>query len=351
MKKLLIIAAIFSLSTISIFADEGNNVKSVKLDDEHPTRLVKFANCNIFVTKENIDNKGKATVNVKIENLDETYLLILFGHAYSEKELKRQKITFDKDFPGTKGQRRIDTYSGIRDVVFIESQYKQQLTDIQINKGEIGMCRIPLYIAKYKNKSKGKLLIIEKQIKELKIEVVVEEKDEENYIRLDSQYNALIEEIGKQKFCNNPSHKPSLEEQELPYKTKIDSIKSEIEKIKGKHNWYNTDKGFEKFLVLKQKLVSIDFSAQEEDCGKHTKRNSTSTNTNCKYCNLTPQEISHKLEDYYKKIFSSNNRKEAKKAVMSDVNLLYGCTKHSSKWKNSKFKSGIEKYYRGIMQF
>ena len=161
----------------------------------------------------------------------------------------------------------------------------------------------------------------------------------------------VIEEIGKQKFCNHPSHKPSLEEQELTYKSKIDSIKSEIEKVKGKHNWFDKDKGYQKFLALKQKLAAIDFTALEEDCGKHAKRTSTSTKTDCKYCNLTPQEISHKLEDYYKKIFSSNNRKEEKKAVMSDVNLLYGCTKHSSKWKNSKFKSGIEKYYRGIMQF
>lgn len=348
MKHLLILATIFSLSTISIFADDGNKVIPVKLDNEHREIPVKFDMFNVVVTKDTVDDEGNARVRIEIKNLDEKHFIFLFGHAFSERDLKRQKIIFDKNFPGTKGQRIIDTYSGMQDdLLYVEPDRTCRLPDIQVSRGEIAQCRLPLYIARYKNNWSNKLLMTDEIINELKIEVAAEDSD---YISLDSLYNALVEEIGKQSFCPHPSHKPSLKEQQAPYKTRIDSIQSEIEKIKQKHGWFDNDKEFEKFRNLRQKLADIDFSAREKDCGKDTSIHKPSNN-NCKYCNLTPQEISHKLEDYYKKIFSSNNRNETKKAVISDVKLLYGCRKHSQKWKNSQYKAGIEKYYQGINKF
>lgn len=355
MKKLLIFVTFFFLATISTFADEQ---KKVKLDEGHTKEQVRLGYCNVFVTRADIDDDGNAKVTVEIENLDESNVIILFGHAYPEKELKKlsPSITFDKNFPGTKGQRNIDTYKEARNVLFIEPSEKIMLPEISVRSTETQLCRLPLYIAKYKDKKflgtttrTNKLLLLEKQILELEIEVEV--KPDEDFIRLEKECNDLMEDISKQTFCTNSKHKPSLERQEAPYKEKIGKIKSEIDEIISRHNWYTSDRGYQRYNGIKQKLDAINFSSYEGDCGKKHGGNKPTPIPGCKYCKLTPQQIYHKLDDYYKKIYSSNNRKAAKDAVMSDVNLLYSCGKHSPVWKNSDYKSKIIDRYNRINNF
>lgn len=354
MKKLLIFVTFFFLAAISTFADEQ---KKVKLDDGHTKEQVRLGYCNVFVTRADIDDDGNAKVTVEIENLDESNVIILFGHAYPEKELKKlsPSITFDKNFPGTKGQRNIDTYREARNVLFIEPSEKIMLPEFSVRSTEAQLCRLPLYIAKYKDRKflgtttrTNKLLLLEKQILELEIEVEV--KPDEDFIRLEKDCNDLIEEISKQTFCNHPKHRPSLERQEAPYKERIGKIKSEIDEIISRHNWYTSDRGYQRYNGIRQKLDAIDFTNYEGDCGKKH-GGYKPVPVGCKYCKLTPQQIYHKLDDYYKKIYSSNNRKATKDAVMSDVNLLYNCGKHSPTWKNSDYKSKITDRYNRINNF
>lgn len=355
MKKLLLFVTFFFLAALSTFADEQ---RKIKLDDGHTKEQVRLGYCNVFVTRADIDDDGNAKVTVEIENLDESNVIILFGHAYPEKELKKlsPSITFDKNFPGTKGQRNIDTYKEARNVLFIEPSEKIMLPEISVRSAETQLCRLPLYIAKYKDKKflgtttrTNKMLLLEKQILELEIEVEV--KPDEDFIRLEKECNDLIEDISKQTFCTNSKHKPSLERQEAPYKEKIGKIKSEIDEIISRHNWYTSDRGYQRYNGIKQKLDAINFSSYEGDCGKKHGGNKPTPTPGCKYCKLTPQQIYHKLDDYYKKIYSSNNRKAAKDAVMSDVNLLYSCGKHSPVWKNSDYKSKIIDRYNRINNF
>ena len=354
MKKLLIFVTFFFLAAISTFADEQ---KKVKLDDGHTKEQVRLGYCNVFVTRADIDDDGNAKVTVEIENLDESNVIILFGHAYPEKELKKlsPSITFDKNFPGTKGQRNIDTYREARNVLFIEPSEKIMLPELSVRSTEPQLCRLPIYIAKYKDKKflgtttrTNKMLLMEKQILELEIEVEV--KPDEDFIRLEKDCNDLIEDISKQTFCTNSKHKPSLERQEAPYKERISKIKSEIDEVISRHNWYTSDRGYQRYNGIKQKLDAIDFSNYEGDCGKKHGGNKP-VPVGCKYCKLSPQQIYHKLDDYYKKIYSSNNRKATKDAVMSDVNLLYNCGKHSPVWKNSDYRSKIIERYNRINNF
>ena len=354
MKKLLIVVTFFFLATISTFADEQ---KKIKLDDGHTKEQVRLGYCNVFVTRADIDDDENAKVTVEIENLDESNIIILFGHAYPEKELKKlsPSITFDKNFPGSKGKRNIDTYREARNVLFIEPSEKIMLPEISVRNEEVHLCRLPLYIAKHKDKRffgkttrTNKILLLEKQILELEIEVEV--KPDEDFIRLEKDCNDLIEDISKQTFCTNSKHKPSLERQEAPYKERIVKIKSDIDEIISRHNWYTSDRGYQRYNGIKQKLDAIDFSNYEGDCGK---KHAGYKPAGCKYCKLTPQQVYHKLDDYYQKIYSYNakNRKVAKDAVMSDVNLLYNCAKHSIVWKNSDYKSKIIDRYNRINNF
>ena len=201
------------------------------------------------------------------------------------------------------------------------------------------------------------MLLLEKQILELEIEVEV--KPDEDFIRLEKECNDLIEDISKQTFCTNSKHKPSLVRQEAPYKEKIGKIKSEVDEIISRHNWYKSDRGYQRYNGIKQKLHPDSIIFVEIDCGRHDlcpkcgrkSHSGPCPIPSCKYCKLTPQQIYHKLDDFYKKIYSSNNRKSAKDAVMSDVNLLYSCGKHSPVWKNSDYKSKIIDRYNRINNF
>lgn len=360
--KQMIFVTFFFLAALSTFADEQ---RKIKLDDGHTKEQVCLGYCNVFVTRADIDDDGNAKVTVEIENLDESNVIILFDHAYPEKELKKlsPSITFAKIFPGTKGQRNIDTYKETRNVLFIEPSEKIMLPKISVRSAETQLCRLPLYIAKYKDKKflgtttrTNKILLLEKKIFELEIEVEV--KPDEDFIRLEGECKSLIEEISKQTFCNHPRHKPSLDSQESPYKTRIDKIKTEIDEIVSRHNWYSSERNYQRYDALKQKLNAIDFTAYEGDCGNPRNHRSTpSRRHSCKYCNYSLQQIYHKIDDYYQKIFSSN-RKATKESVMADVNILYrcctdgNCSKHSSSWNKSEYKSKIiERYNRIINDF
>lgn len=347
MKQLLTLITLFFFAANATNA--ANERESVKLDDDNPQWHKKIAKCNFFVKKGDIDDDGNTKVTIEIENLDENNVVILFERAYTEKCLNEQHIAFDKTFPGDKGQREIDTYKGIPEKIYINPTEKRTLPEIQAKGGEVQLCRFPLYFANYKGKSRKKLLLLEQQIIELKIEVEV--KPDENFSRLDKESNDLIDEISKQTFCNNPKHKVSLEKQKAPYEDKIAKIKNDIDSIV-KKEYFKKDRMAKEYENIKQKLDSIDFSRRYGDCGNH--KPTPIRRHSCKYCNLSLQAIYHKLDDYYKKL---HNRKTTKSAVIEDVKILYrcctdvNCTRHTSSWRNSEYKAKITDYYNRICNF
>jgi len=337
----------------------ANEQRRVKLDDAHHKETVKLPFCNIFVVKEDGDNDAEGKVAIEIENLDESNIIILFGHAYPEKELKKfsPSIVYDKNYPGTKGRRNIDTYKDVRNVIFIEPSEKKKLPDVKVEDGVLTTCRLPLYIAKYKENSfmgltngSGKLLLMEKQIVELELDVSL--KPDEDFLRIDDECSKLIEEISKQVFCTNSKHRPTLDRQERPYKMRVEKLQKNIDEAIARRHLNSEDRAFLRYDGLKQKLRNIDFADYERDCGRrHGGGGGTQQATGCKYCNWNPQQIYHKLDDYYIMVYNSNNRKAAKERIMSDVNLLYGCSKHSAAWRNSSYQERIIDRYNRISNF
>ena len=353
MKKVLTLLTFFVIFALSTFADEQ---KKVILSEDHTEEQLSLSFCNIFVEMTSSDGEENAKISVKIENRDDSNTILIFDRAYTEKDLKKKSpsIIFDKNFPGTKGNHEIETYKALHNVMILSPEGKKQLPDMQIRNAEVLKCRLPLYIATPKKKKflgiefgKERMLLTEKTTIEL--EVAVKWKPDEDFLRLERECNALVKEISKQSFCNNPKHNPSLQKQEAPYKEKIDSLKTVINGIIGK--WFSTDKRSKKYYVLKQQLEDIDLTSYEQDCGKHKKGGGGDPIPSCKYCALSPQQIFHKLDDYYKQIYSSNNRKGTKESVMEDVNLLYTCRRHSSLWRRSEYNSRITDRYNRIINF
>ena len=353
------LSAALVLCLLATQISRANEQHRVKLDDAHSKETVKLPFCNIFVVKGDGDNDDTGKVTVEIENLDESNIIILFGHAYPEKELKKfsPSIVYDKNYPGTKGRRTIDTYRDVRNVVFIEPSEKKKLPEVKVEDGVLTTCRLPLYIAKYQENSflgltngSGKLLLMEKQIVELELEVSM--KPDEDFLRMDGECSKLIEEIGKQVFCTNSKHRPTLDRQERPYKMRVEKLLKDIDEAIARRHLNPEDRAFQRYDGLKQKLAAIDFAGYERDCGRrHGTGNNGRQVAACKYCNLTPQQIYHRLDDYYIMVYNSNNRKAAKEGIMSDVNLLYGCSRHSAAWRNSSYQERIVDRYNRISNF
>lgn len=349
-KKLLFLGMFLFAAAASMYADEQFKIK---LDnDNHNKETIELPYCNIFLSMGEEADDGSVKISVKVENMGESNVLILFDRAYIEKTLKKMRpsISYDKIFGGTKGRRTIESCQGLNNVLLIPASEKRNLFDLSGKDKETAICRIPIYIAKYKGKKMKKLLLLERQIIELHIEVDI--KPDEVYLKLNDTYDDLVKELKEVVFCTNKSHRPSLEKQKEPYSTKIDSLKTLIDDIVASHNWMSTDKGYRLYDDLKCRLDSINLSEREGDCGKHVYLHK------CKYCSFSLQEIYHKLDDYYQKIYSSSDRKAMKAQVMNDVNLLYKCCtdprckRHAKAWrKGGEYKSRIVDRYNRINQF
>lgn len=359
MKKILIFIALFLYVGLFVHAD---NQIDVKLNDDNTEKIIEFINCNLCVSKAGIDNNGNTKINIEIENRDKTNVVILFGRSYPENELKKQtpSIRFDKKSYG-KSNRNIETIKEGREVIIIEPTEKKTLQGILVEKNKKYSCILPFYVAKYKQKNfwtgsngSNKLMISRKEILELVIEV--ELKPDLDYERLVRECRELKDEIEKLTFCPDNNHKPSLEEQESPYRNKIANIVSEIDLIVNKNldKWYNNyqDKKIKEYDSLKQSLNSIIFN--EVDCGKH--KNPPRKHT-CQYCTYSAELLFRELDNIYIKIDNCNNQKDQKKMrdkEMQNINLMFKCPVLSKKIndsKNKNWKSKIIDRYDRINNF
>lgn len=350
MRLRLIILALFLVNITFANADK---TEKIRLDDKHTSETKDLKFCNIVVSKTGTDNNGTTMVSIEIENKDTENVILLFDKSYSKRDLKKQKPSksFHKTFPGT--ERIVEGCDGISEICLITPTKKKDLPVIVFKEPGTKSLLLPFYISKFKKKSffsflggsngRNKLQLFEAPKVELQIELG--EREDEDLKRITEKSDKLIKEIEQQTFCTNPRHKPSLAEQKESYKEQIDYICDEIKDINSKR-YLSYDKNREKFESILKRLEAIDFAKYEKDCGKHSIPTS-----NCKYCKLSPQKIYHMMDDFYKKIYNSDNRKEAKEAIMSDVKLLFECKKHASKWKNSEYSERITDRYNRINNF
>ena len=362
MKKNFIFTILMVIICSSAYADE--QVK-IKISDNHTKETVELGFCNIFIEKGEVDDADNTSVSIQVENLKESNDLLIFGHAFPESELKKMRpsIVFDKHFPGTKGQREIDTYNGIRhDLMIISPSDKYNLPNLLIAKDETKQCRIPIYIAYYKDKSQKKLLVCQEEIIQLDIETEV--KPDVDYIRLSGKCDSLLVEFEELRFCTNKNHKKYLDgfrpkNEEGIYLNKLFDLKLEIKEVIDRRNYYSSDKKYIAYDELLKKLEKLDVSKLEGDCGKHAVLHPAVSKHSCEYDNLTFQQIYHRLDDYNKQIYVSRDRdrKAAKASVMKNVNLLYrcctdpNCKKHAPFWKKSEYSAKIIEVYNKITSY
>ena len=287
--------------------------------------MVELPYCNIIATLKEVDDNDNASIDIELENIQESKIIVLFDRAYSEKELKKQRpsIRYHKIFPGDKGKRIIDYNSYLSRPTYLRPYAKACLCTLNLTDDSVMTCRLPIYIAEGKKKDILKLQLSNKlQLQELQVielEIHLKLKPDEAYINLTNTYEQLMDDISKETFCKNKNHKgPSCIVLFKKYKDRITEIKAQINAIIQERKYFSTDKKYKMFMEISQ---------------KH-------------YCRWSYEQIYKELENIYIDIHNGGKKKES---VMSKVEALYNCsTRNKNRKKNDSYKSRIKTYYNKI---
>lgn len=344
MTKRVFLIVLFAIGIfLTSFADEQKKI--VINNNDHTAETIELAYCNILVSLKDVDEDDNAEITIELENIHESNTLLLFERAYDEKTLKKMypSITYDKVFGGSKGKRYIDACPDLKFTYKIRSSEKTKLFEKTGTDKKTLTFKLPIYIAKNKNKSGSKILLLAKEVIELEIQVQL--KPDEEYVNITDSYAALIKEIDSEHFCTNKKHRgESLKNLKKKYEGKINELKKRITSIIDSRGYYPSDKGYKKFMDVSSKLDEISLEKRTvSSCPKDRKG---PVEHKCKNCSLTYDAIFNKLQNYYIDI---HNGKKKKSQVMAEVEALYTCvSKNTSRAANNSIKSRITTYYNKI---
>lgn len=343
MNKLLLVLSIFIAFCNSAMADEQRKV--TLNSDTNKEQMIELPYANIFVSIKGIDDDGNANISIEVENIHEANSLILFDRAYDEKTIKKMKpsLIYDKIFGGSKGARVIENGKDIKSMFRIRSSEREEVTSLMADGEHNLTCRMPIYIAKNKDKKGAKLLLLEKTVLELDIEVQI--KPDEVYLNFNDTYNQLIEDIQKEKFCTNKNHKgTSYQKLKKQYEDKIAELKDQITNTVKTRDYKPSSNGYKKFMEIAEKLDSIDIESYKVD---HCSLDAVATPAHsCKYCNLSYKQLHDKLQNIYIQIHNGKN----KASFMAEVKAIKACIDSNKKRKNDGARARCLKDYEDIMK-
>lgn len=342
-KRVFITALLILATSLASLADEQKKI--ILNNNDHTTETVELAYCNIFVTLKDVDDNDNAEISIELENIHESNTLLLFERAYDEKILKKMSpsITYDKVFGGSKGKRYIEACQDIKFTSKIQSSEKTKLFVKTATEKSPVVCKLPIYIAK--NKSKSKMLLLEKNVVELEIQVQL--KPDEEFVGITDSYDNLIKSIDSVFFCTNKRHRGnSPKSLKSKYEGKINDLKKRIKSIVDSRGYYPSDKAYKKFMEVSNKLDEISLDAKTVSSCPYDRPIPPPHEHKCKNCNMSYETIYKKLENYYIDI---HNGKKTKAQVISEAEALYICVdKNKKRPTNNSLKSRITTYYNKI---
>ena len=209
MKKAIFLLLLAIISSVHCaYADE---TRTIKLDNKgHGKEAIQLSFCNIFVELQKTDEDDQYKININLENVSEDKILYLFDVPYNEKTLKKTcNLVYDKTYPGTKGKRVTESCEGLSESCRLQPSESKNILNFQGNE-ESRKCRLPIYIARITDEKfllvkKSKVSLAETEVIELNIDV--ELKPDEDFVRLSNSTDSLLNEIGRQTFCSNRNHR------------------------------------------------------------------------------------------------------------------------------------------------
>lgn len=351
MKKAILLLLLAIISSVHCaYADE---TRTIKLDNKgHEKEAIQLSFCNIFVELQKTDEDDQYKISINLENVSEDKMLYLFDVPYNEKTLKKTcKLVYDKVFPGAKGKRVTESCEGLSESCRLQPSESKNILNFQGNE-ENRKCRLPIYIActtdmKFLLVKKSKVSLAQKEVVELNIDV--ELKPDEDFVRLSNSTDSLLNEIGRQTFCSNRNHRgTSLKSLKRIYGKSIDELKRQTRQVLSSRHYMSSDKGYKQFAGILEKLSAVNLdSLTVASCKNDRKAHKTKVQAthNCRYCSLSIGEIYKKMEAYY---IDLHNGKKTKGQIMGEVDELYNCAQKNSKRATGNYMSRISTYYSKI---
>jgi len=355
----LIATSAFAQITLEVQLNEDKPKDEAAIEDYYGSE-----HGRIFIKRNGEpDDQGRTPVQIELENNSDRYELFLCDHAWSKKELRKQRIFFEKGFSGesTRPVENIDLDEYQDRLIPFNAGRRYTFPDILVEEGKTYECKIPIHLVKPKPnwfcKKKKKL----HSIIYCTIRVSVENKDEE-YEKLKQQCDSLMGAFNKaiknKEFCTNSLHKPPFDEQVKEYTEAKQELRDVLSRSLIENGWPKESRKYKRYKGLLDSIDKMDaairkYKNEKHECGKSHVTVPKTTSTSCDYCNYSFEQIYNKLDRYYKDL---HNGQVKKSAIMNDVNALYRCctthTKHAQQWNNgNKYKSGIIEFYNKIKSY
>lgn len=301
MKRLstIILAALLICSTS--WANEEHNITFDRGKIDSDTSIVlPYGIVTLKLEKKDLDYR----VHVSIENTTTSEGMLLFRYRVEEKVLKKNKpkIEFEKTFPGSKGDRRVNGCKDLdNQIIVVLPAEKSDLLDIDLKPTSSTKLELPIYLAKYnpkklkKGKNKIDYKILSEAILALNFEIKGWDENDPDYVSTKNSVEAYLQALKSVAFCKNKKHRPSLNEQQKPYQEKKDSLINTIKDTLETHReWLSIDAPNMAYTELLNKLNKVNLNDYNYDCGKHV---TPPRRHHCKYCSLSAQEIYHQMDD------------------------------------------------------
>lgn len=355
MKKIFLAVLCCLLGATATWADEEKNVS---LSGDHKSEVLNLGFCNILVTLVNAEaDEPTAKVLVEIENLGETNQLVIFDRAYDAKALKKlpKKMKFGFNERVISPFSYAPTDGSGKQMLLINPSEKRSLPTVMV--GEDGAeCTLPIYTGKMMKQGffifgSKNLVLLDRYT--LKLNITAEMKPSQEFLNLQSAYQSLKNDLSSTTFCNNRSHRQSLEAQKAPFKQRLDDLTAKLDAAISSHGGADAAAA-RRYVALKNDVTNnIVLDNHVGDCGRHSVP--VPSAHQCSYCSWTLQQIYQEMDRIYRAIYNSSDRQAAKASNMSKVNALYQCctdakcTRHKNEWsRGGTTKNNIVRCYNRI---
>ncbi|MCC8174965.1 MAG: hypothetical protein LUC85_03985 [Bacteroidales bacterium] len=337
------------LPTIARADYQEKRITLDRQDNEAQTISLGYANVTVQLVTAYAQ---EASIRVSMENLTMDEVLFLFKNGQSESQLKKlkPKFEFSKTYGGDKGKRSVQgcKYLGESQVKVIPAESKDLFTFHASTSGPIEVT-IPIYRVVYDPKKflkSSKYTILREDLLVLKIDVVVWSEQDPDYVALKQRVNNFKSRLDFVTFCPNNAHKPSLAQQQAPYKATQDSLITAIYQVlEANRSWMSQDLPHQRYTQLLNSVKDIDLNKYNHDCGNHK----VIKQHHCNYCSLSADQIYQRLDNTYQSLHTGRITKDA---AVSTAKALYTCyQKNNKRKKNAGYSGKIPEYYNRIINY
>lgn len=353
MKRLITLLLVSFFACTSVWANEEYDITFEKRDTEEKLIELGYGILSLRL----VENGNNYRVIFSIENITTSEAILLFKNSQDEKTLKKGKlkIEFEKTYPGSKGKRNV---FGCRELnvplVAITAQEKLNIFSIDVQLKSATKLELPIYLAKYDPKKLVKkgaykidYKILSEDILSFNIDIKGWSENDPDYLSTKSAVEEYIRSVNVAAFCNNKKHPQSLEEQMRPYQERRDSLINVITRtIEENSDWLSLDTPHKKYTELLNMLNSVNLKEHTYDCGQHKPEPGRHK---CRHCNLSAQQIYHKLDDIYQQL---RNNKITKDIAVKNARELYVCyQKNAKRKKDASYSEKISRFYSRITNY